>query len=151
MLVGTVNMQDPFAPEGSLYRLDPDGSLHELDTGYATANGIGISPDGRTVYVADQQHRLIKAYDYDTTKGTVGNRRVFASVPEADGTPRWADRRRRRICLERTLGRLEARALRSYWQDQAPDPFPRAACHLFCIWWQGTGSTLCYDSLVGLK
>ena len=29
LLVGTVNMQDPFAPEGSLYRLDPDGSLHD--------------------------------------------------------------------------------------------------------------------------
>ena len=54
LLVGTFNMDDPFSPEGSLYRLDPDGSLHELDSGYATANGIGFSLDGRTVYVADQ-------------------------------------------------------------------------------------------------
>ena len=87
LLVGTVNMQDPFAPDGSLYRLDPDGSLHELDTGYATANGIGISPDGRTVYVADQRHRQIIAYDYDTTRGAVSNRRVFARVPDEDGMP----------------------------------------------------------------
>jgi len=87
LLVGTVNMQDPFLPDGSLFRLDPDCSLHKLETGYATANGIGISPDGRTVYVADQRHRQIIALDYDTTVGTVSNCRVFASLKEEDGMP----------------------------------------------------------------
>lgn len=87
LLVGTVNMQDPFLPDGSLYRLDPDGSFHKLDTGYATANGIGVSPDGRTVYVTDQRHRRIMTYDYDTVNGTVSNRRLFASLPEGDGMP----------------------------------------------------------------
>jgi sugar lactone lactonase YvrE len=87
LLVGTVNMRDPFAPEGSVYRLDPDGSLHELDTGYATANGIGVSPDGQTVYVADQRHRQIVAYDYDTARGIVSKRRVFARVPDEEGMP----------------------------------------------------------------
>ena len=53
LLVGTVNMQDVFAPDGSLFRLNSDGSFDVLDTGYATANGIGISPDGKTVYVTD--------------------------------------------------------------------------------------------------
>ena len=48
LLVGTVNMHDPFTPDGSVYRLDPDCSLHLIDTGYATANGIGLSPDGQT-------------------------------------------------------------------------------------------------------
>ena len=80
-------MQDPFAAEGSLYRLDHDGSLHQLDTGYATANGIGLSPDGKTVYVADQRHGQIIALDYDTLNGTVSNRRLFARVPEAEGMP----------------------------------------------------------------
>lgn len=87
LLVGTVNMQNVFAPEGSLYRLDPDGSLHELDTGYATANGLGISPDGRTVYVTDMRHHQIMSLDYDTVRGTVNNRRIFASVPEEEGMP----------------------------------------------------------------
>jgi sugar lactone lactonase YvrE len=87
LLVGTVNMQDPFTPDGSLYRLDPDCSLHKLDTGYATANGIGISPDGRTVYVTDQRHRRIMTYDYDTVKGTVRNRRLFACVSDDEGMP----------------------------------------------------------------
>ena len=87
LLVGTVNMDDPFLPDGSLYRLDPDGSLHELDTGYATANGIGFSPDGRTVYVADQRHRQIIVLDYDPIEGTTSNRRIFAGLSEEDGMP----------------------------------------------------------------
>ena len=87
LLVGTVNMQDPFLPDGSLYRLDPDGSFHKLDTGYATANGIGLSPDGKTVYVADQRHNQIIALDYDTASGTVSNRRLFTCVPEYEGMP----------------------------------------------------------------
>jgi L-arabinonolactonase len=87
LLVGTVNMKDPFIPDGSLYRLDTDGSLHLLDTGYATANGIGVSPNGRTVYVADQRHRQIIVLDYDTVKGTTSNRRVFARIADDEGMP----------------------------------------------------------------
>jgi sugar lactone lactonase YvrE len=87
LLLGTVNLQDPFLPEGSIYRLDTDFSLHKLETGYATANGIGISPDGRTVYVADQRHNQIVAMDYETENGTVSNRRIFAQVPPEDGMP----------------------------------------------------------------
>ena len=87
LLVGTVNMDDPFSPEGSLCRLDPDGSFHELDTGYATANGIGFSLDSRTVYVADQRKWEIIALDYDPEKGITSNRRVFASIPEDEGQP----------------------------------------------------------------
>jgi sugar lactone lactonase YvrE len=87
LLVGTVNMQDPFTPDGSLYRFDPDCSLHKLDTGYATANGIGISPDGHTIYVADQRHRQIIVLDYDTVKGTTSNRRIFARIPDDEGMP----------------------------------------------------------------
>ncbi len=87
ILVGTVNINDPFLPEGSLYRLDPDGSLHELDTNYATANGIGFSLDGQTVYVADQRKWEIIALDYDLEKGTTSNRRIFAQISEDEGQP----------------------------------------------------------------
>ena len=87
LLLSTVNMQDVFSPDGSLYRMDLDGSLHELDTGYATANGIGVSPDGHTVYVADQRHRQIIVLDYDIEKGTTSNRRLFASLSEEAGMP----------------------------------------------------------------
>ena len=87
LLVGTFNMNDPFSPEGSLYCLDTDGSLHELDTGYATTNGIGLSLNGRTVYVADQRKWEIIALDYDPVTGTTSNRRIFARVPRDEGQP----------------------------------------------------------------
>lgn len=87
LLVGTVNMNDPFLPDGSVYRLDPDGSFHPIDSGYATANGIGLSPDGKTLYVADQRHRLIIALDYDPETGTASNRRIFARISESEGMP----------------------------------------------------------------
>lgn len=87
LLVGTFNMNAPFSPEGSLYRLDPDGSLHELDGGYATANGIGFSLDGRTVYVADQRKWEIVALDYDPLTGTTSHRRIFARLPKDEGQP----------------------------------------------------------------
>ena len=87
LLVGTVNMQDAFAPQGSLYRLDPDCTLHLLDTGYATANGLGVSPDGRTIYATDMRHHQILALEYDCVHGTVSHRRLFAQVPDQDGMP----------------------------------------------------------------
>jgi sugar lactone lactonase YvrE len=87
LLVGTFNMQDVFSPEGSLYRMDEDNSIHLLDTGYATANGMGFSPDGRIIYVTDMRNHKIIALDYDTKTGTVSNRRIFAHVPEDEGMP----------------------------------------------------------------
>jgi len=86
-LVGTINEKDLASPDGSLYRYDPDGSLHQLDTGLAVANGIGLSPDGCTLYVTDMFHSRILAYDYDTDTGTVSARRDFVVVPQEEGWP----------------------------------------------------------------
>jgi sugar lactone lactonase YvrE len=84
---GTLNEADLNAPDGSLYRLDSDGSAHKLDTGYATSNGMGFSPDSKTLYLVDMFHSNILAYDHDPATGAVENRRIFASVPKEDGFP----------------------------------------------------------------
>jgi sugar lactone lactonase YvrE len=86
-LIGTLNDQDLNAPDGSLYRLDPDLSIHTLDTGYAVANGIGFSPDDSRLYVTDMFHSRILAYDYNVQAGTVSARRTFVDVPEDAGWP----------------------------------------------------------------
>jgi len=86
-LIGTLNQKDLNAPDGSLYRLDPGGSIHKLDTGLAVANGIGLSPDGKTLYVTDMFHSRLLAYDYDVRGGTVSRRRTFAGVPAETGLP----------------------------------------------------------------
>lgn len=40
-------------PVNHLYRLDPDGTLHEMDGGLRASNGIAWSPDNRTMYLVD--------------------------------------------------------------------------------------------------
>ncbi len=84
---GTVNDTDLYAPDSSLYRLDPDGAIQQLDTGFATTNGIAVSPDSKTLYFVDMFHGKILAYDHDPATGSLENRRVFATVPEEAGFP----------------------------------------------------------------
>jgi sugar lactone lactonase YvrE len=86
-LIGSINEKELTAPDGSLFRLDADGSAHKIDSGLAVANGIAQSPDGRTLYVTDMFNSRILAYDYDVEAGVVANRRVFAQVPTEAGWP----------------------------------------------------------------
>ncbi|MBL7221396.1 MAG: SMP-30/gluconolactonase/LRE family protein [Phycisphaerae bacterium] len=87
LLAGTANVQEYDAPDGVIYRLDPDLSLHQIDEGYAVSNGIGFSPDGKTLYVSDSFNNKIVVMDYDTETGTASNRRTFADVPSEEGLP----------------------------------------------------------------
>ncbi|SMF12280.1 Sugar lactone lactonase YvrE [Tistlia consotensis] len=72
-------------PNGALYRLDPDFSLHSLDSGIIVSNGPCWSPDGDTFYFADSWSGEIWAYDYDQATGGVSNRRTFAKVDTSGG------------------------------------------------------------------
>jgi L-arabinonolactonase len=72
-------------PNGALYRLDPDLSLHTLDTGIIVSNGPCWSPDGATFYFADTWTGEIWAYDYDQSSGSVANRRTFVKVDTSRG------------------------------------------------------------------
>lgn len=72
---------------GSLYRLDIDGSLTELDQGIAISNGPCWSPDNKTLYFSDSIDYAIYAYDYDIETGTASNRRLFANTRELEGIP----------------------------------------------------------------
>lgn len=87
LLVGTVDMNDVFAPTGSLFQLNKDGVLRKLATGFATANGIGVSPDGKKIYVTDMRHNQIIAFRYDSEEGSVYDRDCFTIVPEDEGMP----------------------------------------------------------------
>lgn len=85
--VGSMDSQKQQEPHGALYRFDPDGSVHAMDTGFTVSNGLGWSPDRHTFYFIDTFRRVILAYDYSAAAGTIANRRVFARTVEADGYP----------------------------------------------------------------
>lgn len=65
--------------EGPLYRLDPDLSLHQIDGGMSCFNAPCWSPDNRTFYYGDSEHKLIWASNYDIATGRVANRREHVS------------------------------------------------------------------------
>jgi D-xylonolactonase len=72
---------------GSLYKVDRDASISIIDEGIHLSNGIGFSPDNRTMYYTDSILHTIYKYDYDLEDGAISNRRVFAEVPHDLGMP----------------------------------------------------------------
>jgi sugar lactone lactonase YvrE len=72
---------------GSLYRLDRDGSVRVMHEGLTVSNGIGWSPDDRTLYFAETRERRVYRYDFDPHTGTASNRRIFVELPEGGGVP----------------------------------------------------------------
>ncbi len=83
-IAGTMDTMED-GPNGALYRLDPDLSLHTLDTGIIVSNGPCWSPDGDTFYFTDTWTGEIWAYDYDQDTGDVSNRRTFTKVDGSKG------------------------------------------------------------------
>ena len=84
---GSMNEVDFAAPDGSLYRLDPDGSIHTMEVETTVSNGIGWSPDNATMYFTDSMRQVILAYDYESATGAISNRRPFAQVSEEGVLP----------------------------------------------------------------
>ena len=74
-------------PQGNLYRLDPDLSLHTMETGVGVSNGIGWSPDNRLMYFTDSPLHMIYVYDFDAVTGAIENCRPFIHTPDEMGVP----------------------------------------------------------------
>ncbi len=62
-----------------VYRLDPDGRLRLLVRNMVRPNGIGLSPDGRTLYVTDSDRAHLRAFAI-RDDGTVDDGRVLAEL-----------------------------------------------------------------------
>ena len=76
---GTLYASDPdwAKPEnGQLWRIDRDGSVHLLESGMGTTNGIEVSPDGQHLYVNESVQRNVWVYDLDAV-GTPSNKRLL--------------------------------------------------------------------------
>ncbi|MFC4693263.1 MULTISPECIES: SMP-30/gluconolactonase/LRE family protein [Geodermatophilus] len=70
---------------GTLYRLDTDGTVTTVREGLTVSNGLGWSPDDRTVYLADSGPGLVHAVDHDPSSGAWGRGRVLLETGGADG------------------------------------------------------------------
>lgn len=68
VLCGT--MPTPSRP-GRLYRLDCDGLLHLLLEGIGISNGLGFTPDHKSLYYTDSRAGNIYLFDYDVQTGSI--------------------------------------------------------------------------------
>ncbi len=82
---GTMNLARCDAPSGNLYRFDPGGRITRALSRVRLSNGLGWSPDNRTMYFAESFRHCIHAFDFDAAEGTLSNQRLFASVDEKSG------------------------------------------------------------------
>lgn len=71
---------------GSLYRLDPDRSWEQIDSGYRVTNGPAFSHDGRVMYHTDSALQTVYAFHVDD-KGQAHERRVHLRFGRGEGYP----------------------------------------------------------------
>ena len=70
---------------GRLYRFDPDRRVTVIQNDTGTANGMGFSPDLKTLYFCDSGQCRMYAYDYDRATGGITNRRVVVEPGPDEG------------------------------------------------------------------
>jgi sugar lactone lactonase YvrE len=72
---------------GKLWLLSPNAPPQIVDDGIELANGLGFSPDQRTLYLTDSAARRILAYDVEPQTGLLRNKRSFTQVSRNEGLP----------------------------------------------------------------
>jgi sugar lactone lactonase YvrE len=77
---GTMGDVDWDHPIGSLYRFGADLKPVRVEEGICCSNGLGWSPDSKTMYFTESFRHRIFAYDFDAATGNVSNRRVFVTL-----------------------------------------------------------------------
>lgn len=70
---------------GNLFCIRPDGSFDAPVSEIVAPNGLGWSPDKRTMYVTDSHIGTIWAYPHDPETGELGERSVFVKKPVEEG------------------------------------------------------------------
>jgi sugar lactone lactonase YvrE len=83
-LVGSMSLDDR-EQEERLYRIDGAASVEVVDGGLTLSNGLGWSPDGRTLYHVDSAPGIVWSRTYDVSTGAMGPRRQHLRID--DGTP----------------------------------------------------------------
>ena len=70
----------PSAPSGVIALVEPDGSARIAADEVIFPNGSVITPDGRTLIVAESLGRRLTAFDI-AADGSLGERRIYAELP----------------------------------------------------------------------
>lgn len=75
-------------PSGALVRIDGRGLSAPLVDGLVTGNGLGFSPDGRTMYLSDSHPSVQRVWAFDLdAQGVPSQRREFIDMNRHPGRP----------------------------------------------------------------
>ncbi|BDS06241.1 calcium-binding protein [Oceaniferula spumae] len=73
--------------DATLYRLDPDLTLHTAFEGVTNSNGIIWSADGATCYYIDTPRLEVMAFDYSPDTGQLSKQRNVISTSDISASP----------------------------------------------------------------
>ncbi|TPJ58690.1 SMP-30/gluconolactonase/LRE family protein [Mesorhizobium sp. B2-6-1] len=101
-----------FGP-GTIVLITPDGTARQVAENIAFANGMAVTPDNRTLIIAESHSNRLTAFDI-AADGTLANRRVWADLDgypdgiclDAEGTVWYADVPNKRCAQVREGGEL---------------------------------------------
>lgn len=71
-----------FHAPGIIALLTPNGSIRQVADNLSFPNGMAVTPDNRTLIVAESHGSCLTAFDIDTD-GTLSNRRIWAALEGA--------------------------------------------------------------------
>lgn len=71
----------------TLYRVDPDGSVHTVLPGVTISNGLQWRADGLAAFYNDTSTQRISRFAFDPASGTFGDRATVVDIPEEVGSP----------------------------------------------------------------
>jgi sugar lactone lactonase YvrE len=83
---GTMNMKED-APTGALYCLHRDRSVKKVVSRVTNSNGLGWTPDDRTMFFTDTGAKTVSAFDYSASSGRIKNRRTVMDFSESKLLP----------------------------------------------------------------
>lgn len=84
-LPGYMDDPDKETPYQGVYKVKPDGQVILLVDSLTRPNGIGFSPDEKTLYVANSDGPKAKWYAFDVDGDSLKNARIFYSTEYNEG------------------------------------------------------------------
>lgn len=134
--VGTMVMDMALASaQGGLYSLDERGLTGPHVSGLLTPNGLGLSPDGRTLYLSDShpQAQKIWAFDLDLSTGSLSRQRLFVDMSVWPGRPDGAavDADGRYWICGNDAGQIHAFDAQGQWTQTLTVPMPKPSMCAF--------------------
>jgi sugar lactone lactonase YvrE len=84
--VGTLHMPGEKGKAG-LYSVDKDFRITKVVPGLGMSNGLGWSPDNRTMYLIDTPEKHVLKFDFSLSEGTLANKQVALNLNDEEGSP----------------------------------------------------------------